>query len=148
MMANNVKTVANGLIKEYQDPIQAAADEAALQSTSLFLSKIFDESVFGKYFAVFSAGIFIAKTNENVKNDMDAVDLAYMVDCLVKVEQIAMKEMSRSYSKLLGNNITGDFTQTDLERLRNCTMLSLRTNLRNRAFIYYLNLRLHQFTTF
>ena len=76
MMANNVKTVANGLIKEYQDPIQAAADEAALQSTSLFLSKIFDESVFGKYFAVFSAGISIAKTNENVKNDMDAVDLA------------------------------------------------------------------------
>lgn len=142
-IANNVKTVANGLIKEYQDPIQAAADEAALQSTSLFLSKIFDESVFGKYFAVFSAGISIAKTNENVKNDMDAADLAYMVDCLVKVEQIAMKEMSRSYSQLLGNNITGDFTQNDLERLRNCTMLSLRTNLRNRAFIYYLNLRLN-----
>ena len=42
-IANNVKTVANGLIEEYQDPIQAAADAAALQSTSLFLSKIFDE---------------------------------------------------------------------------------------------------------
>lgn len=143
LVANKVKTVAGGLIEEYQDPIQAAAEEAALQSTSLFLSKVFDESVFGKYFAVLTAGISIAKTNDNVKNDMEAADLAYMVDCLVKIEQIAMKEMSRSYSKLLGNNITGDFTQADLERLRNCAMLSLRTNLRNRAFIYYLNLRLN-----
>ena len=138
-----VKTVASGLIKEYQDPIKAASDEAALQSTSLLLSKIFDESVFGKYFAVLTAGISIAKTNENVRNDMEAADLAYMVDCLVKIEQIAMIEMSRSYSKLSGNNIIGDFTQADLERLRNCTMLSLRTNLRNRAFIYYLNLKLN-----
>ena len=146
-MANNVKTVANGLIKEYQDPIQAAADEAALQSTSLFYQRYLMNQ-FWKVFCCIFGGDIYCKTNENVKNDMDAVDLAYMVDCLVKVEQIAMKEMSRSYSKLLGNNITGDFTQTDLERLRNCTMLSLRTNLRNRAFIYYLNLRLHQFTTF
>lgn len=142
-VANNVKTVANGLIKEYQDPIQAAADEAALQATSLFLSKLLDESVIGKYFAVLTAGISIAKTYDNVRNDMEAADLAYMVDCLVKIEQIAMKEMSQSYSKLLSNNITGDFSQADLERLRNCTMLSLRTNLRNRAFIYYLNLKLN-----
>lgn len=142
-VANRVKTVADGLIKEYQDPIQAASDEAALQSTSLLLSKIFDKSVYGIYFAVFNGGLAIAKTYDNVRNDMDAADLAYMVDCLVKVEQIAMKEMSRSYSKLLDVNITGNFTQSDLERLRNCTMLSLRTNLRNRAFLYYLNLRLN-----
>lgn len=142
LVANKVKTVANGLIEEYQDPIQAAAEEAALQSTSLFLSKTFDESVFGKYFAVFTAGISIAKTNDNVKNDMEAADLAYMVDCLVKIEQIAMQEMNRSYSKLWNSNLTGNFTRDDLERLRNCTMLSLRTNLRNRAFLYYLNLKL------
>ncbi len=143
LMADKVKTVANGLIEEYQDPIRAAADEAALKSTTLLLSKIFDESVFGKYFAVLTAGISIAKTNDNVKNDMEAADLAYMVGRLVEIEQIAMNEMARSYSKLLSNNITGDFTKADLEKLRNCTMLSLRTNLRNKAFLYYLNLKLN-----
>lgn len=142
-VTDQVKKAANNIIEEYQNPIKAAANEAAMQAVSYELSGVFDNSIFGTCFAIFNGGLAIAKTNENVRNDMDAADLAYMVDCLVKIEQIAMKEMSRSYSKLLDTNITGNFTQSDLERLRNCTMLSLRINLRNRAFLYYLNLRLN-----
>jgi hypothetical protein len=141
-ITDRVKKVASGLMKEHQNSFQAASNEAVLQLVSLAASKIFDKSVFGKYYAVFDTGFSIAKiTNINVKEDTDAADLAYMVDCLVKIEQIAMREMSRSYNKLLSNDITGDFTQADLERLRNCTMLSVRTNLRNRTFLYYLNAR-------
>ncbi len=47
-IANRVKNVASNLIEEYQDPINAAADETALQTTALFLNKVFDESLFGK----------------------------------------------------------------------------------------------------
>lgn len=142
-ITNRVKKVASDLIEEYKNPINAASDEAALRSTALFLGKVFDESLFGKYFAIFNAGLAIAKTDENIKNSVDAADLSYMVDCLVKTEQIAMNEMSCSYIKLLGNNVNGDLTEQDVERLRNCTMLSLRTNLRNHTFIYYLNEKLN-----
>lgn len=139
-ITDKVKTVASGIIKEYQNSFESVSNEAVLQSVSLLTSKIFDESSLGKYYAVFDTGLTIAKiTNKNVKEDMDIADLAYMVDCLVKIEQIAMKEMNRSYNKLLNSNITGNFTQADLERLRNCTLLSVRTNLRNRTFLYYLN---------
>ena len=147
---NRVKRVASNLIQEYEDPIIATTEEFILQSISLFSSKIFDASPFGKYCALFNAGIAIAETDETVKNiidvaknSIDAADLAYMVDCLVKTEYIAMNEMSRSYDKLLGNIVNGDLTDQDLKRLRNCVMLSLRTNLRNRAFIYYLNQKLN-----
>ena len=142
-IANRVKNVASNLIEEYQDPINAAADETALQTTALFLNKVFDESLFGKYFSIFNAGLAIAKTDGNIKNSIDSADLSYMVDCLIKVEQIAMNEMERSYSKILGTVINGDLTEQDIERLRNCTMLSLRANLRNHAFIYYLNEKLN-----
>lgn len=141
-IANRVKNVASNLIEEYQDPINAAADEAALQTTALFLNKIFDESLFGKYFSIFNAGLAIAKTDENIKNSIDAADLSYMVDCLIKTEQIAMNEMNRNYQKILDTIIYGDLAEQDIERLRNCVMLSLRTNLRNHAFIYYLNEKL------
>ena len=66
----------------------------------------------------------IAKTDGNIKNSIDSADLSYMVDCLIKVEQIAMNEMERSYSKILGTVINGDLTEQDIERLRNCTMLA------------------------
>lgn len=140
LITDKVKTVASELIKEYQNSFEAASNEAALQSVSLFASKLFEESFWGKYYAVFNVGLFITKTtNENVKEDMDAADLAYMVDCLIKIEQIAMTETIRSYKKLQDINYDGEYFVNDLERLRNCIMLSLKSNLRNRSFIYYLN---------
>lgn len=142
IITDRVKNVASSLIKEYQDPIHATTDEAVLQTTAFFLNKVFDESLFGKYFSIFNTGLAIAKTDENVKDSIDAADLSYMVDCLIKTEQIAMNEMSRSYQKLLDTVIYGDLTEQDIERLRNCVMLSLRTNLRNHAFVYYLNEKL------
>lgn len=141
-ITDRVKNIASDLIAEYQDPINASADEAALQTTTFFLNKVFDESLFGKYFSIFNTGLSISKMDENVKNSIDAADLSYMVDCLIKTEQIAMNEMNRSYQKLLDTVIYGDLTEQDIERLRNCVMLSLRTNLRNHAFIYYLNEKL------
>lgn len=141
-ITNRVKNVASNLIEEYQDPINASADEAALQATTFFLNKVFDESLFGKYFSIFNTGLAIAKTNENIKNSIDAADLSYMVDCLIKTEQIAMNEVNRSYSKVLQTVVNGNLTNQDIDRLRNCVMLSLRANLRNHAFIYYLNEKL------
>lgn len=141
-ITDRVKNVASSLIKEYQEPIHATTDEAVLQTTAFFLNKVFDESLFGKYFSIFNTGLAIAKTDENIKNSIDAADLSYMVDCLIKTEQIAMNEMNRSYQKILDTVIYGDLTEQDIERLRNCVMLSLRTNLRNHAFIYYLNEKL------
>lgn len=132
-ITNRVKNIASGLIDEYKNPIEAASDEAVLKSVSYFLSRCFDESLFGKYFAIFNAGLSIAKINENIKDSIDVADLSYMVDCLVKIEHIALEEMKRSYS------ITADMTEDDLIRLRNCVMLLLRTNLRNKTFIYYMN---------
>lgn len=141
-ITNRVKNVASNLIEEYHDPINASADEAALQATTFFLNKVFDKSLFGKYFSIFNTGLAIAKTNENIKNSIDAADLSYMVDCLIKTEQIAMNEVNRSYSKVLQTVVNGNLTNQDIERLRNCVMLSLRANLRNHAFIYYLNEKL------
>lgn len=143
-VTGRIKKVASQLVNEYQAPIEAAADETALQATSSFLSGVFAQTIFGKYFAVFDAGLAIVKTNTKIKNSIEAADLAYMVDCLVKIEQIATKEMRRCQNKMLDNICTGEFTDKDLRRLRNSTMLSLRVNLRNRSFLYYLNEKLNK----
>ncbi len=142
-ITNRVKNVASNLIAEYEIPSMAGAAEATQRSISLFLNKIFDESIFGKYFAVFNVGLALAKTNESIKDSIDAADLSYMVDCLIKTEYIAVNEMSRSYNKILNISVLGDVTDQDINQLRNCVMLSLRANLRNHAFLYYLNEKLN-----
>lgn len=139
MISDRVQLVANNLIKEYQDPIKSAVLEANEQAIALLLSEIWDVGPFGKFFALFNTGLAIAKTDENIKTSIDTADLSYMVDCLVKTEHIAMTEMNRSYMDLIDSRRTGSFTEDDLFRLRNCVILSLRTNMRNTAFLYYLN---------
>lgn len=143
IVTDRVKTVASGLVQEHENPINAAAEKAHLEAVSLLVSKFADETFLGKFISIFNIGLAMAKTDENIQDSLDAADLAYMVDCLFKTEHIAVEEMERSYHRLNGNTVTGDFTQDDLKRLRNSVMLSLRTNLRNRAFIYYLNAKLN-----
>lgn len=138
-ITDRVKKVANQLIEEYKDPIHASADETSLQATSFFLGKVFDESMFGKFFSIFSTGLAIMKTNQNIKDSIDGADLSYMVDCLIKTEQIAVNETNRSCSDIWATSVTDGLDEKEISRFRNCLMLSLRTNLRNRAFIYYLN---------
>lgn len=139
MISDRVQLVANNLIKEYQEPIKSAVLEANEQAIALLLSEIWDVAPFGKFFALFNTGLAIAKTDEDIKTSIDAADLSYMVDCLVKTEHIAMTEMNRSYMDLIESRQAGRFTEDDLFRLRNCVMLSLRANMRNTAFLYYLN---------
>lgn len=142
-VVERIRTVAKNLIAEHADPITAASNRAALESTSLILSKIFDKSVFGKFFTVLNAGIAIGKSYQDNNNRFEAHDLSGTVNCLIKIENLSMNEMHRSNMKLLGMSATGNFTETDLSRLRNCTMLSLRANLRDWSFIYYLNQQLN-----
>lgn len=139
MISDRVQLVATNLIKEYQDPIKSAVLEANEQAIALLLSEIWDVAPFGKFFALFNTGLAIAKTDKDIKTSIDAADLSYMVDCLVKTEHIAMTEMNRSYMDLIESRQAGSFTEDDLFRLRNCVMLSLRANMRNTAFLYYLN---------
>lgn len=144
---NSIKNVATNLINECNDPFMAATDEALQQTAALLLDSLFGQTIFGKYFAIFNMELSMYKTfYPNIKNSMDAAELAYMVDALIKIEQIAVGEMNTEYENILDINFDGEFSEEHLKRLRNSVMLSLRTNLRNHAFIYYLNEKLNDDT--
>lgn len=144
---NSIKNIATNLINECNDPFMAATDEALQQTAALLLDSLFGQTIFGKYFAIFNMELSMYKTfYPNIKNSMDAAELAYMVDALIKIEQIAVGEMNTEYENILDINFDGEFSEEHLKRLRNSVMLSLRTNLRNHAFIYYLNEKLNDDT--
>ena len=143
-VTDRIKNTASNLLKEKENTSAATINQAAKQTAALFTSTLFDKTPIGAYFAVFNTGLTIAKTlDPDVNNDMNAADLAYMVDCLVKTEEVAVNEMYRSNSKLIRSCSDGNLNDENINRLRNCTMLSLRANLRNRSFIHYLNEQLN-----
>ena len=141
---NSIKNVATNLINECNNQFMAATDEALQQTAALLLDSLFGQTIFGKYFAIFNMELSMYKTfYPNIKNSIDAAELSYMVDALIKIEQIAVGEMNTEYENILDINFDGEFSEEHLKRLRNSVMLSLRTNLRNHAFIYYLNEKLN-----
>lgn len=144
---NSIKNVATNLINECNNQFMAATDEALQQTAALLLDSLFGQTIFGKYFAIFNMELSMYKTfYPNIKNSIDAAELSYMVDALIKIEQIAVGEMNTEYENILDINFDGEFSEEHLKRLRNSVMLSLRTNLRNHAFIYYLNEKLNDDT--
>jgi len=142
-VAGKIREVANKLIQEHQDTVNASANEAAKRGVSFLLSNLFDVSPFGKCMAVFSTGIAIVKMDNDGRNYLDLKDLSYMVDCLVKIENLSMHETARCAAKWWGSKVDQQLTQDDLSHLRNSLMLFARTNIRNKTFVYYLNERSH-----
>lgn len=142
-VADHVKDAANKLVNEYKNPNNAAIDAAVEETLILLYSKIVEQTSAGPILGIISGGIAIAKAFPSVANKIDAADMSYMVNCLIKAEQVAMKETSRSYYSAISAISNGNISQKTIDRLRNCTMLSLRINLRNCAFIYSLNVALN-----
>lgn len=143
VVTDRIKT-AGDLVEEYEAPAAAASKSMALESKALLASYMFNQTVPGKMMSIFNAGFTIAKTvNEEWKKDVDAADLAYMVDCLIKTDEVAYQELSREYSKLLGCMTGGKYSEKDLKRLRNCLMLAIRADIRSESYVYYLNEKLN-----
>lgn len=144
MVTDRIKKTAGDLVEEYEAPAAATSKSIALESKALLASYMFNQTIPGKMMSIFNAGFTIAKTvNEEWKKDVDAADLAYMVDCLIKTDEVAYQELSREYSKLLGCVTGEEYSEKDLKRLRNCLMLAIRADIRSESYVYYLNEKLN-----
>lgn len=133
-----VRSSAQKLIDSYQNPTEAAANEAIQSTMGLLLSKTFDASPFGKAFSIMNAvgscyGVFDMETADTY--DMYAE--LRVVTFSVKIEQ--MVKYLLDYNNLL--NTTDKLTDWEIEDYRNQLMLYLRLNLRNKAQLYNLNVK-------
>lgn len=133
-----VQSSAQRLIDSYNDPTQAATNEALQSTIGLLLSKTFDESPFGKTLSIMNAigscyGTFDVKNAEiyDVYSELSVVNFS------IKIEQL-VRELTR-FEDIL--TTTEKLTEEKIEETRNQLMLYLRLNLRNKAQLYNLNIR-------
>lgn len=133
-----VQSSAQRLIDSYNNPTQAAADEAIQSTMGLLLSKTFDESPFGKVFSIMGAvGTCYGTFNVESAETYDVYSELSVVTFSIKVEQL-VRELFR-YEDIL--TTTEKLTSESIEEARDELMLYLRLNLRNKAQLYNLNLR-------
>lgn len=133
-----VQSSAQRLIDSYNNPTQAAADEAIQSTMGLLLSKTFDESPFGKVFSIMGAvGTCYGTFNVESAETYDVYSELSVVTFSIKVEQL-VGELFK-YEDIL--TTTEKLTSESIEEARNQLMLYLRLNLRNKAQLYNLNLR-------
>ncbi len=135
-ITNYIKEASRELIKEKENSILSSIVTACKESLDFIATKALDATPLGLLFNIPNFAVNIAKTNEEIRNSMDADELGYMVNSLIRAEYVALTETQRAMNKV---NLSHNRTEENINHLRNSAMLALRCNLRNSAFIYYLN---------
>ncbi len=137
-VARYVRSSAQRLIDSYQNPGEAAVDEAVQSTMGLLLSKTFDASPFGKAFSIMNAvGSCYGVFNMETADVYDMYAELSVVTFSVKIEQ--MVKYLLDYNNLL--HTTNKLTEGEIEDYRNQLMLYLRLNLRNKSQLYNLNIK-------
>lgn len=139
-ISNYIKRAADKLIFEINWPTSAAL----LQEAEGLVGIVAGNAVkvltpLGPIIGVISGGMAIAKQSPELKKGIESDDLRYMINCLIKIEAIALSEMGKAYNQCMQRYKNGTLTNLDLQDLKNKTKLALRTNLRNSSFVYYLH---------
>lgn len=146
-----IKTVAQNLLDEKANSFNAAGKQTAEEVANFAFMKFVDLTPAGKLLDVFSAGTAMLKTFPELATKIDDASLMYTVRKLMNIETVSINQMARNYYafnliEVPSNNIssylmisTSTAQTNSLNNLRNSLMLSLRTMLRDKAFIYHFN---------
>ena len=141
-VTDRIKRVAKRLLDERLNSTDAAVNKTAEEIATVMSSKMFGLSPFGPYWALFQSGMAIAKLNPDYKDSLNEADMAYMVDCMIKTEEVAMGQSETSSDDLSYGILNGDSNdeiKKKMKKFRDSTMLALRLNIRTHAYVYYLN---------
>ncbi len=145
-MANNIQQAASGLLDEHTNTFEASSEKFLEETFNLMGGKLLDLTPAGWFTGMLTTSLSVAKFfDKDFAKTMDALELSNMVEWLIRIEHVALTEMVRDY-KTVGEEeqMKTGYSLENLTNLRNTTMLSLRCNLRNSAFIYYLNMALNK----
>lgn len=135
---NSVKKAAANLIETKGDSINAAG-EKAVEETLNILGTTGPELTFtGKAVsALQTADTLLEGAVPAYENSMEAAEISYKLGQAVNLEFIAIREMSRFAEKLYYPDY--QLQMDDLKKMRDSALLYLQLNLRDKAYIYYLN---------
>ena len=139
-MVNYIKKASTSLLEEHADTFSATIDACVEETLKVLGEKLVDLTPAGTLTSIITTGLSVAKLlDEDFATSFDALELSNMVEWLIRIEHVAFTEMSRDIVTMRMKSLNGGSTLEELTELRNTTMLALRTNLRNKVFIYYLN---------
>lgn len=139
-MVNYIKKASSGLLEEHTDTFSATTDACVEESLKVLGEKLVDLTPASTLTSIITTGLSVAKLlDDDFATSFDALELSNMVEWLIRIEHVAFTEMARDIQTVRTKSISGESSLEELTELRNITMLSLRTNLRNKVFIYYLN---------
>lgn len=133
-----IRSSAQLLIDSYNDPGNAALDEAAQSALGLLFSKVFEASPFGKAASIMDAAGSCYGTFDTEKEDAyDMYSELCLVTYSIKIEQAVQKLLEYGNLAHTDKKLTTDV----IKQFRNQLLLYLRLNFRNKAQLYELNLK-------
>jgi len=136
--AKRIKKISKDLIAENEDAFSATLEQAIKEISKIAIDKFVDTTPFGQFKNIMYTSVDMAKVFDiNIGGESEALAFSHMVNCFIRVEGLAFFESADSYLSAMKNY--GQLKPEDIEHIRNSFMLLLRTNLRNKAYIYYLN---------
>ncbi len=137
--------MANNLLEEYSDPMDAASDVALEEIFTFLGDRLIDISPIGRFKDVLSLSeAVVAFVDTDGYSKLAARAKITMINALLNIGFVSEREMEYAILDLwesLKNN-TANLDQIEL--LRECVNLNLRTTLRNQCFVYYLNEELNE----
>lgn len=133
-----IKNAANHLIQTKTNNIEAVGEKAVEETLNVLGSEAAKLTFTGKSIAMIqTADTLLAGVSDTYNNSMEAAEISYKLGQAVNLEFIANCEMSKFVQKMYTSGYK--FQIDDLEKIRNSALLYLKLNLRDKAYIYYLN---------
>lgn len=133
-----VKSSARILIESHENPTSAGIETGIQNALALFLSTVFQESPQGKAFSVISAvGNCCGVINVDFQDTYDTYAELALVTFSIKVEQLVQELLH--YNPLVYSE--DELTAEEIKEVRNQLVLYLKFNLRNKSYLYDLNVK-------
>ncbi len=135
-----IKKAAKKVKEEYEEPSKAAKVEALAQVGKFIVGKGAEITFAGTLAGMISGGLAVAKMNPSLKASIEMADLSYMVDCLMKIENMANWELGHVYSDAVEKMKKGEtLSQKEIEKLRDAGLLALRVNQKFWEYMYQIH---------
>lgn len=136
---SHIKAAAANVINTKKATVEAVKEKTLEEVMNFLGEKAAGLTVAGKAVAAIqTSDILLSKISKNYTSSMEAATISYMLGQSVNLEFIALQELTRFLQDM--NDLDYQYNMESAEKIRNAAFLYLNLNLRNKCYIYYLNL--------
>lgn len=156
-----IVNAADNLLDEFDNPTEAAAETAMIDSYKWVLNKLLDKTIIGHIESIITLSNAIIKSNPDYASQIENADLMNTVHALIDVENVFLNEFVDSYHNYIhylgiedessslmlwqliygsiNNNPQKTVESNAISEMRNALEMFLKTSLRNKTYVYHFN---------